>query len=278
MQATDINVVANKTVPLAVTVPAVAAAASYINAKGLVSHDLQLLSAIIPTVLKASWSGLRGRTNLFYQLESLATSKKSENRLFLKFEDRTYTYAQTYDTVLRYASWLKERRGIKKGELVALDFQNTDTFIFLFLALWALGATPALINYNLSGRALVHCVKRANARLVLVDPEVASNVGDDVRSELSEVTFEVVTPELERQMLKEDSVRPPDEVRSDANAQGMAMLIFTSGTTGLPKAAIVSWAKTGTVAGFTSRWIGTKTTDVYYTVSQLDRTKRQHPD
>ncbi|KAK4246510.1 hypothetical protein C7999DRAFT_33126 [Corynascus novoguineensis] len=255
--------------PLPVAAPALAAAAAYINAKSHLSYDLRLLSSIVPTVTRVAWWTNRGRINFFYRLEDLATSKSSENRAFLRFEDKTYTYAQAYDTVLRYADWLKERRGVKKGELVALDFQNTDTFIFLLFALWSLGAVPALINYNLTGKPLAHCIKKATARLVFIDPVVAGNVGEDVRSELSHVSFEVVTPEVERQMLSHEAIRPPDDVRNDALANSMAILIYTSGTTGLPKAAIVSWSKIAIVGGFTSRWAGTTKNDVFYTAMPL---------
>ncbi|KAL2179358.1 uncharacterized protein P884DRAFT_283292 [Thermothelomyces heterothallicus CBS 202.75] len=255
--------------PLPVAAPAFAAAAAYINAKSQLSYDLRLLNSIVPTVARLAWWTTRGRINFFYRLEDLATSKSSENRVFLRFEDKSYTYAQVYDTVLRYADWLKERRGVKKGELVALDFQNTDTFIFLLFALWALGAVPALINYNLTGKPLAHCVRKATTRLVLVDPVVSGNVGEDVRSELSQVSFEVVTPEVEQQMLSHEPIRPPDDVRNDALANSMAILIYTSGTTGLPKAAIVSWSKVAVVGGFTSRWIGTTKNEVFYTAMPL---------
>lgn len=248
-------------------VPALAAAAAYVNARTSLSYDWGMLRSIVPTITNVVWWTNRGRLNFFYRFEDLATSKSSENRIFLRFEDRIYTYAQAYDTVLRYAQWLQNRRGIKKGELVALDFQNTDTFIFLILALWALGAVPALINYNLSGSPLTHCIKRATTRLVLIDPVVSGNVGDDVRSELSQTSFEVVTPELERQMLSMEPIRPPDEVRNSSSRESMGLLIYTSGTTGLPKAAIVSWAKLAIVGGFTSRWVRTTKNDVFYTVS-----------
>ncbi|KAK3949846.1 hypothetical protein QBC32DRAFT_242852 [Pseudoneurospora amorphoporcata] len=255
--------------PLQVTVPAVAAAAAYVNARFLVYYDLELLRAIVPTILGGAWKRYRDRVNLFYQLENLATTKSSENRVFLRFEDRAYTYAQAYDTVLRYANWLKDRRGVKRGDLVGLDFQNTDTFIFLFLATWAIGASPALLNYNLTGNPLIHCVNKSTARLVLVDPVVASNVTEEVRSALGNVTFEVVTPEMEQEMLAMDNARPADELRSGFKDEDMAMLIYTSGTTGLPKAAIISWAKANTVANFTFRWLGTQVTDVYYTAMPL---------
>ncbi|KAK3291883.1 uncharacterized protein B0H64DRAFT_242278 [Chaetomium fimeti] len=256
-------------VPLPVAASALAGVAAYINAKALVSYDVALLGSLLPTLARVGWWTNRGRLNFFYRLEDLATTKSSANRAFLRFEDKTYTYAQGYDTVLRYANWLKERRGIKKGDMVALDFQNTDTLLFLVFALWSLGAVPALINYNLTGKPLAHCVKKATASLVLIDPVVAGNVGEDVRSELDQVTFEVVTPELEGQMLSHEPTRPPDELRADATGDSMGILIFTSGTTGLPKAAIVSWSKISVVGGFTSRWIGTSKNDVFYTAMPL---------
>jgi len=252
--------------PLSVALPAAAAVGAYINAKTQLYYDLHLLKSILPTVTSVFWQGFRGHLNLFYTLESYATSKSTENRIFLRFEDKAHSYAQIYDTAIRYGNYLKHHRGIKKGDLVALDFQNTDTFVFLLFGCWSIGARPALINYNLSGAPLVHCIKRAAARLILIDPVVAANVGDDVRSELPEVAFEIVTPELEQRMLAMEAIRPDDELRNDAKGDDMAMLIFTSGTTGLPKAAVVSWDKAGVVGGFTSRLIGTKTSDVFYTV------------
>lgn len=256
-------------VPAHLAVPALAAAGAYLNARFQVSYDLGMLRSVVPTVLNVAWWEARGHLNTFYRLEALATSKSSEKRIFLRFEEKEYTYAQAYDTILRYANWLKTYQGVKKGEHVALDFQNTDTFIFLLFAVWSLGAIPALINYNLSGKALAHCLKRATSRLVLVDPTVADHIGTDVRSEVNHVDFEVVTPELELQMLRMDAVRPLDELRNDAKGDDLGILIFTSGTTGLPKAAIVSWAKIAIVGGFTSRWMGTRSSDVYYTAMPL---------
>ncbi|KAM7191896.1 hypothetical protein V8F33_008620 [Rhypophila sp. PSN 637] len=255
--------------PLPVLLAGGAAAAAYINGRTQFSYDLKLLSSVIPTSLLLNWRAYRGRVNFFYCLEDLATARSSANRAFVLFEDKSYTYAQTYDIVLRYANWLKERRGVKKDEIVALDFQNTDTFIFLLFALWALGAKPALINYNLSGKPLIHCIKKSTSRLVLVDPTVLGNVGEDVRAELSGVSFEAVTPELEGQILSMEPIRPPDSLRNEATQTDMAMVIYTSGTTGLPKAAYVSWAKVAMAAGFTARLNETKTTDVFYTAMPL---------
>jgi len=230
---------------------------------------VRLLSSVLPTVLELRWNAYRGRLNLFYRLESLATIKSSADRPFLLFEDQRHTYAQTYDRVLRYGNWLKTRMGVEKGQIVALDFQNTDQFVFLFMALWAIGAKPAFINYNLTGPPLVHCIKKATTKLMLFSPDVAEQVTDDVRREFADVRFEMFGPGLEAEATAMDPVRFPDELRGDETEEAMAVLIYTSGTTGLPKAAIVSWAKVAVAAGFTSRFIGMKPSDVFYVVSVI---------
>jgi acyl-CoA synthetase (AMP-forming)/AMP-acid ligase II len=67
--------------------------------------------------------------------------------------------------VLRYAGYLHSTLKVVPGEVIAIDFMNSPQFIFLTMALWSLGATPAFVNYNLSGNAFVHSVKTFTARI-----------------------------------------------------------------------------------------------------------------
>jgi acyl-CoA synthetase (AMP-forming)/AMP-acid ligase II len=48
---------------------------------------------------------------------------------------------------------------------------NCPEFMFVWMATWALGCAPALINYNLTGDALVHCLKVSGATVLLVDED-----------------------------------------------------------------------------------------------------------
>lgn len=56
---------------------------------------------------------------------------------------------------------------------VAVYMMNSPEFVFIWLALMAVGAAPSMINYNLSGDALVHVLKVSGAKLLLVDDEPA---------------------------------------------------------------------------------------------------------
>jgi acyl-coenzyme A synthetase/AMP-(fatty) acid ligase len=137
------------------------------------------------------------------------------------------------------------------------------------LAIWAIGAKPAFINYNLTGKALAHCIRVSTSKVAFVDAEVRSNVTQELRDELPGIQFEVFTPELEADIAAIEPVREPDSARTDDKASNMAIVIYTSGTTGLPKGAIVRWKKIIVGTGIVCPWMWMTQKDVFYTVSTV---------
>ncbi|KAH8152521.1 uncharacterized protein LAJ45_03361 [Morchella importuna] len=252
---------------------------SYLDAKYLLSHDLCLIRSFLTSTLEQAIYEKRDRLSPFYLIEDLALSPNAalRDRPLLIYEGTTWSYKAAHDMILRYATWLKERYAIAKGDIVALDFTNKPALIWVWYGLWAIGAKPAMINYNLSGERLVHCVRTSTARLVLVDGEVRGVLegeeGERTRrmletegGERQVVVFDEAT---ERVVETWKAVRPGDEERGGQKLPDMAMLIYTSGTTGMPKPAIISFQKLHFGAGFASRYIGLKSTDVYYTCMPL---------
>ena len=216
---------------------------------------------------------------MFYILEEWALSPSYADRVFLIYGGKSWTYKQTYEIVLKYGTWLRTRYNVEPRAIVALDYMNSDKFVFIWFGLWSIGACPAFINYNLTGPALLHCVRTSTARLLIVDPEVRPAVTDDLVGQISAPGFhqdstesvEVVffTAEVEDELLGLEGVRSPDTTRSGAKISDRAILIYTSGTTGLPKPAIVSWSKPILGGGFSHDWMGWKSTDIFYSSMPL---------
>lgn len=257
----------NPSAPLAVTVPAVAAGLAYLNAKGAVGYDYHLVTSFLSAVFSARWREMRGRLSLFYILEDAALNPKTADNVYLIFEGRSWTYKQTYGMALKYGTWLKKTYGVKAKEIVAMEFGNSEKFMFMWFGLWAIGARPAFLNYNLTGKALSHCVSVSTARLVIVDPQFEDNITDELKGGLPGVEFVIFSPDIEAKAECIEPIRSPDEDRYEEKAQNMALLIYTSGTTGLPKPAIVSWIKCIVSSGFPHRWLNLKHPDIFYTVS-----------
>ncbi|KAK0717414.1 hypothetical protein B0T26DRAFT_740826 [Lasiosphaeria miniovina] len=169
----------------------------------------------------------------------------------VRLPECAHTYAETYQKVLRYGAWLRTHHG------------NSDTFVFLWFAIWAVSAKPAFINYHLNGAQLAHCSRAATASLAILDPRLEARLNDDVRQQVPDMKFVVFTPECEPEALRTEPVRFPDSVRTEDSYTAMAILIYTSGTTGLPKPAIVSWGKIYVAAMLSGNGTGTKTSDVF---------------
>ena len=113
---------------------------------------------------------------------------------------------------------------------------NSPDFIFAWVGLLAIGASPALINYHLAGKGLVHCLRLSGAKLVLMDgDEEALGRMEEVKGEFGgEVSF----AELEDkrgEIYSSSNARPGDEYRTRMKANHAMALAYTSGTTGLPK-------------------------------------------
>ena len=234
-----------------------------------------LLGAHIKTTLKEK----RDKVNLFYVLEQHAKAKATANHPFLVYEGRSWTYKEAYEVALQYGTWLKNIHAVASKEVVAIDFMNSPQFVFLWLGLWSIGACPAFINYNLTGDPLLHSLKASTTRIVFVDPEIkhqfapevtealASPTARDRQGPIQIVQIDAVT---EQHILSLKGERQPDQCRS-AGRLDLALLIFTSGTTGLPKPGFVSWQKLLMLSAFVPVWLGLKKSDRYYTVSFLDR-------
>ncbi|KAK4139995.1 fatty acid transporter protein [Dichotomopilus funicola] len=256
-----------------VSLPTAAAGAlagtAYLNARFSLAHDWLFFRIIGSTLLDLAWAKRVDRINLFYVLEKHARNDLLAGKPFVLFEGKEYTYAETYDTVLRYGTWLRKRLGVRERDIVALNYQNSETFVFLWFALWAIGAKPAFINYNLQGAALTHCLQKSTAMLVLVDSLLESSLTAELREGLSDVKFVVFDPDAKSEAEAQVPVRYTNEVRTEPDPANMALLIYTSGTTGMPKPAIVSWKKIYAGAALSTKGTSAGQKDIFYTCMPL---------
>lgn len=264
--------------------PATLAGLAYLNARWRVPVDLGLIIPLVASERAFEKREKADRTNSFYLVEGHAQNPKVADKPFLIYQGRQWTFKQTYDTVLRYAGYLHSHHAVLPGEIIAIDFMNSPQFLFLTMAIWSLGALPAFINYNLTSTSFVHIVRTSSARLLLVDPEIESRVlTPETREAFLSATFRnnafplevvVLTPGIQSSLEYFPPYRAPDTARSGAIGRSPCVLISTSGTTGLPKAAIIPWDRTVVGSGLVGRWAGLRPVtssnpDRYYTAMPL---------
>jgi fatty-acyl-CoA synthase len=143
-------------------------------------------------------------------------------------EGETLSYAGLAERLRAYARWAVEQ-GLGRGGVVALLAPNRPEYLACWLGVTRVGGVVALINANLTGAALTHCLKVSGARHLILDPELVDTVPEP--SELQRWTLGAMVDDLSGAPLTADPAPTLAEP---------ALLIYTSGTTGLPKAAHVS--------------------------------------
>lgn len=163
----------------------------------------------------------------------------------MTFEGRTVTYGELDAIANRYAHWAKGLN-LRRGQTVALFMPNRLEYFAIWYGLTKVGVVTALINNQLTGLPLAHCLNISGAHHVLVDADT-SPVFEQARGLLERPMQQWVLGPVQGdqrdlvQALKSCSQLPPDRsVREDMTAADTALLIYTSGTTGLPKAARIT--------------------------------------
>ncbi|MBI5132949.1 MAG: AMP-binding protein [Rhodopseudomonas palustris] len=149
---------------------------------------------------------------------------------FARTLDRSLSYGDTYSLARRFATLLR-RRGIGRGDHVALIAGNSLSYLVAWFGINAVGAVAVCLNDQLLGDAIDYLVGQSDSQLLVVDAEwLSSRHKDlrDVRAELPciEIGDDGFLDGLRAMPESEAVVSAPHEV---------CTILYTSGTTGRPK-------------------------------------------
>ena len=208
------------------------------------------LKYMIP-VLRYQWPQADENASLSHSFQE-STNKFGE-RPFVYFEEETWTYSEANKAANSFARYLSSN-GVKHGDKVVLFMENRPYYAISLLALNKIGAIGVLINTSLTGDPLIHCINSSNSVKCIVGAERAQplqEVLEDINISNKddflwvEDTNEYALPEWAINLkanLDFDDNENLDQT-NQVTAKDVACYIFTSGTTGVPKAAILPNAK-----------------------------------
>jgi fatty-acyl-CoA synthase len=165
------------------------------------------------------------------------------------FEGKTFTYKELNARVNRL-SHLLVRLGLQKGDRVGVLMSNSNEYIEIFFSLSKLGAILVPLNFRLVEKELAYILTDSGSKMLIFGEE---------HTDLAYATIQLVPSihgglhicagETPRQALnyeKEIGMESPEEPETDGTIGGedAHILMYTSGTTGLPKGALLSHRKT----------------------------------
>ena len=124
--------------------------------------------------------------------------------------------------------------GIRPGDLVAMYLHNSAEFLMIMFATLCIGAGPAMINYNLEGKALMHCLGVCQSKLLIVDEDSGCQQRiNNSRAEIEAMGTRTVTLDapFKRNISSRPVTVPEDKWRKGMKPEFPYALIYTSGTT-----------------------------------------------
>ncbi|MBM3129399.1 MAG: long-chain fatty acid--CoA ligase [Chloroflexi bacterium] len=153
-----------------------------------------------------------------------------------------FTYAQLNARANRAANFLRERCGVQKGDRVSILAHNSVIYLDLFYGLAKLGAIFAPCNWRLTARELAHIVTDCEPKVMLCGPEFVNTL-NDLRGELRGAQLVSVEGaqmdgalEYEAELARASDAEPERPPLSDDDTY---CILYTSGTTGRPKGAML---------------------------------------
>jgi fatty-acyl-CoA synthase len=147
-----------------------------------------------------------------------------------------------------YARWAR-RQGLVAGDVVCVMMHNCPEYVAIWLGLTRVGVVVSLVNIQLTGASLAHCIKIVSPRLILIQAELVDAFKSarfflDTNVELwSKGDCGYEAPDIDGELVNCSSNLLTVAECPHVTINDQALYIYTSGTSGLPKAAKISHSR-----------------------------------
>lgn len=177
----------------------------------------------------------------------LSHARRQPRKAFIIYEGGIYTYEDVDKRSNKVARALLNHSSLKRGDVVALLMSNEPDFVHVWFGLAKLGCVVAFLNSNLRYESLLHCIRTCEPTAVVVGEDLLGNLEEILPSLPKHVRVwgmkdsvpEGIVSLKEKLSVASDEPVPPSH-HVTSSLKSTCLYIFTSGTTGLPKAAVIS--------------------------------------
>lgn len=166
-------------------------------------------------------------------------ARRTPDKTAIYFNENVYTYERFNREVNKLANGLI-KKGVEKGEKIALVMKNSDKFMIVFYAIMKAGAVAVPVNFRLTREEVRYILDDSDASVVFFDEEYAPMINQATEGN-PKILFQVSSghnTEKEQMSMQEIMTENDSEPPVIIDEWDDAEILYTSGTTGLPKGAL----------------------------------------
>jgi long-chain acyl-CoA synthetase len=155
----------------------------------------------------------------------------------LIYHNTKVTYGELDRTIRQYAAYLQQN-GIQSGDVVALSCYNTPEFIYSYFAITRLGAIVVPMNLTLTTEEMTYIIRNSNTKAMFVHENILAKLqvtSEQLKAVLALDSIFVLNADTSNAIA---TLEPAETV--EVNPKTISTLLYTSGTTGKPKGAMLS--------------------------------------
>ncbi|GAA30321.2 Long-chain fatty acid transport protein 4 [Clonorchis sinensis] len=248
-------------------------------------RDLRGLKCYLMILYHTYWNYYMKET--FAQLFARTVRRRGRDRVAVYFEDQTWTFGQLDDYSNKVANHLLQC-GFKRGDKLFLLMHSSAAYIGIWLGAAKIGVATGLLNHNLRNVSLAHCVDALDAKAIVVGNNLKEafleiDRADRFPNEMvwyveeaantPEASTAITTTSTARwnQAIAQASHKPPPALPCNKSREHL-IYVYTSGTSGLPKAAIITTPRYIFMVAGVRYSFGIYKSDILYTALPLYHT------
>jgi fatty-acyl-CoA synthase len=175
-------------------------------------------------------------------LSTRANLTPSRQALFDAHTGQGYSFAELNQRANRLANFLSDRYSLQKGERVSILAYNCLPYVDLLFGLGKIGAILAPLNWRLTARELSYIINDCQPKVLVCGPEFTPLLEEirlsmDIQAVIALEGAEIPDAQSYEALLDQASAAEP--ARPEISPEDAFCILYTSGTTGHPKGAIL---------------------------------------